>query len=256
MTERRNPRVKNKKVGVFLNQEDDVSVVTLRGAVVMENMKWLNEQEYDYINPRMVQDALKKAGNTVRVEINSGGGDVYAGIEIYNILKTSNKDITTVITGRASSSASIIAQAGRKRLIFDNSQILSHRAWTFAFGNCMDFLDMAEELERVDANLRTVYMKNYKGTEKQLIDLMNEDRHMNAQEALEWGFVDEVIESYDEDEETTSNAELEPEILSEEQLEQLVAKISERISAKEEKEPENKEPEKVKNLFHKFKEEK
>ena len=97
-------------------------------------------------------------------------------------------------------------------------------------------------------------MKNYKGTEQQLIDLMKEDRHMNAQEALEWGFVDEVIESYDEDDKTTSNAKIETETLSEEQLKWLVAKVSEKISAKEvEEKPE---PEKVKNLFHKFKEEK
>lgn len=249
---------KNNGAGVFLNKDNDTDVIKIRGAVMLHNYKYLNDEEYDYVCPQHVENALKQAGNKVRVEINSGGGDVYAGVEIYNMLKTSDKDITTVITGRASSIASIIAQAGEKRLMFNNSQILSHRAWTFHYGNCNDFLDMAEELERVDANLRTIYMKHYKGTEQELINLMNEDRHMNAQEALEQGFIDEVIESYSDTGENSVASIVEREIdtskLNGLSIEDVVNEVL-RVINETQKDKTDTEK-KDKNLFNKFKEEK
>lgn len=187
---------------IVLNQGDTVDTVIVRGPVLSNTNPWYDEG--DYVCPSNFKKAFDKCGDNVRVEINSQGGDVYAGIEIHNMIKNSKKNVEAVVTGRAFSAGTIIMNGANKRTVMDNSQILVHRAMTIAWGNCDEFLAVAEDLERVDSIIRKIYMKSYNGTEEELISLMGENRTINADEALELGLVDAVIESYEDDSNETS----------------------------------------------------
>ena len=92
-------------------------------------------------------------GNELVVEINSVGGDVMAGLGIYNMLRSWAKDgktVTTRVTGVAASIASIIALAGDKREMPKNTFAMVHQASTFAVGTADDMRDAADTLDKVD----------------------------------------------------------------------------------------------------------
>lgn len=141
--------------------------------------------------------------DTINIHIQSYGGDVFEGITIYNLLRNSKKAINVYVDGIAASSASIIALAGDKLIMPKNTQFMIHNPWTYTWGN-------ANEMEKVVAQLRTcensiiaTYMEKFVGTEDELRQLLDAETFMTAEEAVAFGFADELLE---EDEEKTEPA--------------------------------------------------
>lgn len=181
-------QMKNLKIKNELNKD----VITLRGSIVQDNYY---DDDIDLITPKAVDEALENAkSDNIEVVINSGGGDVYASIEIYNKLKSLNKNITTVISGRAFSGAHLIAMAGKERLIYGNSQGLAHNSSTVSWGNKEELADVIDFLDKIDDNLIEIYMNCFNGTEDELRELMKKGSPMNAKECLEKGFATRIIE--------------------------------------------------------------
>ena len=231
------------KKGIVTNQSNRI---TLRGPIMGSNPGYLEEGEY--ISPKMFKDALDSVtGNEIEVVINSQGGDVFASIEIYNLLKESDKKVKTIISGRAFSGGHIIAMAGDERLIYDNSQGLAHRASTVAWGNALQLLETVEWLEKVDNNIANIYSSVYTGTKEELQNLLDKDVALNAQQCLDLGFATQVIKH----EETVTDKE-DKVVKDEIDIEALAKKVAEIMnSTKETKEVENKKENK--NLFQHFK---
>lgn len=136
-------------------------------------------------------------GNELVVEINSIGGDVMAGLGIYNMLRNWAKDgktVTTRVTGVAASIASIIALAGDKREMPKNTFAMVHQASTFAVGTADDMRDAADTLDKVDGSLRGIYMDRMGVDETKAKEIMAKDTWLTADEAMDLGFATALIE--------------------------------------------------------------
>ena len=94
------------------------------------------------IDDTVVIDALKGVGD-VDVRVNSPGGDVFAGVSIFNALRRHEGEVTVHVDGLAASAASLFTLAGDKSFIADNAMVMVHKAWSFAVGNADDMRDMA-----------------------------------------------------------------------------------------------------------------
>ena len=90
----------------------------IQGDIISNDNKWIYEWlEYDSTCPKDVENAINEAnGEKIEVEINSGGGDIFAGSEIYTLLKSYKGEIEITITGLAASAASVIAMSGYCRI--------------------------------------------------------------------------------------------------------------------------------------------
>ena len=132
--------------------------------------------------PQDVADFLNElSGMTdVNIHINSGGGDVFAGIAIYNILKNNSAQITTYVEGLAASAASIIALAGDIIVIPTFAQFMIYNPWTCAMGDANDFRKTTDLLDQIALSLVNVYMDNAQEgiTEKQIRQMMDDETWM------------------------------------------------------------------------------
>ncbi len=141
----------------------------------------------------------------ITVRINSPGGDVFAGMAIYNSLKSYKGDVSVVIDGLAASAASFIAMAGNTISIHESAMLMVHKAWGLTIGNETDHVDMAGTLRKIDGQIAAIYAKQTGKSVDDMLALMageSDGTWFTAAEAAEANFVDEVIT----DEDDKSNA--------------------------------------------------
>lgn len=130
----------------------------------------------------------------IDLRINSPGGNVFDGIAIHNALKNNSAKVVATVDGIAASAASFIAMAADEIVMPSNSFMLIHGASGFAWGNAEQMRKTAEDLERINLSLTATYVARSKQTDARITEIMNEDRLMSADEALELGLCDSVTE--------------------------------------------------------------
>jgi ATP-dependent Clp protease protease subunit len=141
---------------------------------------------------------LESQGNEdIHFFINSPGGGVTAGMAIYDTMQFIKPDISTIVMGQACSMGSLLAAAGApgKRKILPNARHMIHQPSGGAGGQATDMQIQVEEIIKMKKNLTQIYVDhNSKGkTFEQFRHDMERDKFMSAQEALEYGLVDEII---------------------------------------------------------------
>lgn len=141
-----------------------------------------------------ISDLGKVTSKVLNVEINSPGGDVFAGLAIYNALKGSGKEIVVKVMGVAASAASLVAMAGDKIVMPKNTFMMIHNPWSFAAGNADELRDTADTLDKIGGALLATYAAKTGMSEDDLKPLLAKDTWMTADEALASGFATEVIE--------------------------------------------------------------
>ena len=146
----------------------------------------------DEITPQTLADQLKTCEGELDVHINSGGGDVFAGMAIYNILKRYEGGVTVYIDGLAASIASVIAMAGDRIVMPENAMMMIHNAWTMAVGNAQHLRSTADELESMDGLIADIYAARSGRDGDVFADAMADETWYTAAEALEAGLVDEI----------------------------------------------------------------
>lgn len=152
----------------------------------------------DEVTPKQFADDLKAiGGKALKLRINSPGGDVFAAQAIYNQLKAYTGTITAYIDGMAASAATIVTCAADKVVMPDNAIFMIHNPLVGVCGylNEQDLSGMKKQLEAVKQTIVNAYLKKCSIDEKKLAKMMNDETWMNAEEALSYGFVDEVAES-------------------------------------------------------------
>lgn len=127
------------------------------------------------------------------IKVKSNGGDVFEAFAIHDAIKALPARVTVDIVGASASAATIIAAAGDRVRISENSRYLVHNAQTWSAGNKEALQKDVEMLESIDAQIVNTYIKRTGKSKEQLETLMLQEKWMTAQEALEWGFVDEII---------------------------------------------------------------
>ena len=144
--------------------------------------------------PSDVRDALDVAGGApVRIEIASPGGFVTDGLEIYNLIRAYPGPKTTHLMGLAASMASYIALAGDRVTAEANTVFMIHNAWGGAVGDHNDLRHSADVIEKLSMILAMAYAQKSGKSLEEIRRLMDAETWYTAQEALEAGFVDEVV---------------------------------------------------------------
>lgn len=124
----------------------------------------------------------------INVHISSYGGEVKAGLAIYNLLKNHNAKIVTYCDGFACSIASVIFMAGDERIMNDSSALMIHNAWGSVDGNAEQLRKQADDLDKITQLSVTAYKAHSALSEEEIKDLMNKESWLLPDEALEYGF--------------------------------------------------------------------
>ena len=133
----------------------------------------------------------------IHVYINSGGGEVTAGMAIYDTFQFVKCDVSTIVMGQACSMGSLLAQAGAagKRYILPNARHMIHQPSGGASGQATDIQIQAQEILKMKQYLTEIYVKHNSArkTFEQLSSDMERDFFMSAEEAVAYGLADQVI---------------------------------------------------------------
>lgn len=156
----------------------------------------------DEVTPQAFRDELKTiSGNKLTVIINSGGGDVWAGVSIHDALKEFDGEVTVKVSGLAASIASVIAMAGDKILISPGSTMMIHRASMLAMGNADDLSKAIQMLETVEDGIVSIYADRTGQTRDAVKEMLDAETWMSAEKAVELGFADQVVKPKEVEEE-------------------------------------------------------
>ena len=180
---------KTKKVPFQFKNElkNGKRVLTLSGNV--RKKYWSDD---DVINAKDVRETLDAVSEDIIIKLNSPGGDVFEGIEIYNYLKDHPSNITVEVTGVAASAATFIVAGADEVIMNIGTSLMIHEASTFTWGNKSDIQKTLNALETIDESILSIYSEKTGQSNEQLEEWMNEEKWFTADEAVEFGFADSV----------------------------------------------------------------
>ena len=186
---------KTKKVPFQFKNElkNGKHVLTLSGNV--RKKYWSDD---DVINAKNVRETLDAVSEDIVIKLNSPGGDVFEGIEIYNYLKDHPSNITVEVTGVAASAATFIVAGADEVIMNIGTSLMIHEASTFTWGNKSDIQKTLNALETIDESILSIYSEKTGQSNEQLEEWMNEEKWFTADEAVEFGFANSVKRDNDE----------------------------------------------------------
>ena len=128
--------------------------------------------------------------------VNSPGGSVIAGLALYDTIGHINSEVVTVNVGMAASMASFILGAGErgKRIALPHSRVMIHQPMGGSTGQAEDIRIEAEQILKIKGTLVTMYAQMTGNTRENIIQELDRDNYMSAQEALEFGIIDRIAE--------------------------------------------------------------
>lgn len=172
-----------------------MAVINIHGDIISNDDKWIYDWfEMDATCPKDVKDVLDTAadGEEIEVLVNSGGGSVMAGQEIYSALRGKDK-VTIKIQSLAGSAAGVVAMAGRC-LISPVAMIMIHNVSMHgAAGDYHDMQKNAEILKQMNAAMAAAYTEKSGRSQEEILRLMDRETWLTANQCLEYGFVDGIM---------------------------------------------------------------
>lgn len=171
------------------------TTLNLTGPIVGNDSSWI----YDYlgidcISPKNVMESIGDASEQLVINLSSGGGEVTAASEIYTALRQMNTTVSINITGMAASAASIIAMAGDTVNISPTAQMMIHQAsLRDVSGNKDDLTHLSNILDKTDQSIVQAYVDRTGLPVDKIVKMMAEETFLTAQEAVEYGFADQIM---------------------------------------------------------------
>lgn len=141
------------------------------------------------------RDLAKITAPTIKLRINSNGGNVHAGMAIFNALRRHPSRVVTHVDGIAASIASVIALAGDEVIMPSNTFLMIHNAHAGAVGDAKVFREFADILDKHTEQIRTIYTARTGREEDEVRAWMDAETWMTAAEAHERGFIDTVTDA-------------------------------------------------------------
>lgn len=187
---------------IVTNEDDNSATINMYGEVVAKHPTdwWTGEKlSGNYIAlDDFLQDLDELKGkDSITVHINSVGGDFFAGLSIYNRLRTLGAKITTINDSLAASAGSIIFMAGDKgkRKVYAASTLMVHSVMVFLYGyyNTAELREAIATVKAHDKTLVAAYMEATGLSEETIRAAISKDTYMTGQEAVDAGWADEVI---------------------------------------------------------------
>jgi len=170
--------------------------IDVRGDIIGNDDKWIYDwMEWDSTCPDDVKSALQTmpAGEKLIVNINSGGGSVMAGQEIYSLLH-GRQDVEIHIQSLAGSAASVIAMANTCKMSPVATIMIHNVSMSGASGDYHDMQKNAEILKTMNSALAEAYVAKTGKTKDEILKMMDKETWITASQALKMGFIDEVEE--------------------------------------------------------------
>lgn len=147
----------------------------------------------DEVTPEEFRNELRQMKGDLTVHINSQGGDVFAGVTIYNALKDYGKGKVTVkVDGLAASIASVVAMAGDEIIMSPGSMMMIHNPWSMGVGSAEELRKAADTLDEIREAILPIYTDRSGQTQETVQELMDNETWMTAEKAVELGFADTV----------------------------------------------------------------
>ena len=168
--------------------------IDVRGVIVPNDDKEFYEYfGYEATTPRDVRAVLEAAGGeTVDVYINSPGGEIASGSEIYAALQEYG-NVKIHITGHACSAASVIAMAGWSEMA-PTALLMIHCVSTYGGGNHAEFAHIAEMLQAADEAMSSAYTAKTGRSREEFLQMMEQETWITAEKALELKMIDKIME--------------------------------------------------------------
>lgn len=156
----------------------------------------INDQQANVVIAQMLFLMKENRNQSIDVYINSPGGSVTAGLAIYDTMQFVTCDVCTYCIGQAASMGAVLLAAGTagKRFSLPHSRIMLHQPWGGAQGTASDISIQAKEILRLKDKLNEILARH---TKKPVTDVSKDtdrDFFMSAEEAKQYGLVDDVLE--------------------------------------------------------------
>jgi len=174
--------------------------IEIKGTIIPTNY----QEIYDWYgmegtSPGKLAAFLDEAGgDDVILEVNSPGGYVFAGMEMYNRLKMYSGKITAVVMSIAASAASLITCAADTVQMCPVSQLMIHRAHSWAEGDKNEIYKTAEDLAKLDDAIANAYVDKTGMEKAEILKLMDVTTWLGPEEAKEKNFADEILFAQEE----------------------------------------------------------
>lgn len=171
--------------------------IKIRGTLLDDS--WARTMKYfgysNFTCPSDVEEALNKAnGEDVTLYINSDGGSLMVGAEIYSILKKYKGNTKAHIQSRSASAATVVMMACKTIISEPVGLICIHNPSTYAEGDEHVFRHTAEELANIKEAIIAAYTPRLKMSHDEIAALMDKDMWINATQAKEYGLIDSIAE--------------------------------------------------------------
>lgn len=166
---------------------------------------WWSEETNSAIS---LKDKLLEMGDIskINLHINSLGGDVFEGLAMFNLLKQHKANVKVYIDGVAASIASVIAMAGDSIYMPKNSMMMIHKCWTYKCGNAKELRKTADDLDKImEASIES-YLSKINIDREELIELLDNETWLTAQECFDKGFCTEILPISDDIEQSASKS--------------------------------------------------
>lgn len=173
--------------------------IKLRGPLISNNQ----QEAYDWfgmeaVSAKSISNAMPDDGSDIVLEVNSNGGLVTVGSDIYTMLKQYQGNVTAEVTGMAASAASVAIMAADTVVISPTAQMMIHKALLgYVSGNSDDLDKASNALKASDQGIVNAYVAKTGKSENEVMELMRNETYMSAQKAVELGFADEIM-TFDE----------------------------------------------------------
>jgi len=133
----------------------------------------------------------------ISMYINSPGGVVTSGLSIYDTMQYIKPKVSTLVVGQAASMGSLLLTAGAKGMRFSlpNSRIMVHQPSGGYQGQATDIMIHAQETQKLKDRLNQIYVGHTGQKMKDVVEALERDNFMDAQEAKDWGLIDEIVEN-------------------------------------------------------------
>ncbi|QGQ97068.1 Clp protease ClpP [Paenibacillus psychroresistens] len=169
--------------------------INLKGIIVsnddIEIYDWFG---IEAVSPNKIADQLTEAnGEDIEVYINSPGGSVWAGSDIYASLKEYSGNSVSKIVGMCASAAGVAAMGTKKLMIAPTAQFMIHNAANGQYGDYRDMQKNADFLKQVNDSIANAYILKTGLPRDELLNMMDHETFFTAQQALEKGFADEIM---------------------------------------------------------------
>lgn len=132
-------------------------------------------------------------GKTITMYINSPGGSVYAGLAIYDTFHIIKSPVKTICVGMAASMASVLLAAGKERYALPHSRVMIHQPLGGVKGQASDIVITANEITKLKEELNQILATKTGKSLDLIYKDTDRDFYMTAQEAKEYGMIDDII---------------------------------------------------------------